>query len=258
MNLSWRLIYLNMNLSQTFEIYSLLLPWLDMSTVNYQISDSLTVGKGRCEQSRTQRSSVYNQRRWSRSSPKNYWNYSSIINIFYLFLYIQKTNARSHLENTSNKIQYLKTELSQGSWPGSEVLPSVVLLILLFFILFWLWFRSVGFRAIGSLRASPLTFSFSVNNWSAFIQSELQEWNPIQGLQRKTLQLWAMDFTDTLCRNWGLKWWEITISEKLRFMTTDISLCLSVFISAQYSISELLYLVYFYCFESCGCFLAWC
>lgn len=48
-----------------------------------------------------------------------------------------------------------------------------------------LWLISVCFGAEGSLEVSPLTFSFSVNNWSAFIQSELQEWNPIQGLQMR-------------------------------------------------------------------------
>lgn len=54
-----------------------------------------------------------------------------------------------------------------------------------------LWLRSVYFGAERSLGASPLTFSFSVNYWSAFIQSELQEWNPIQGLRsrRRRLQL---------------------------------------------------------------------
>lgn len=35
----------------------------------------------------------------------------------------------------------------------------------------------------------PLTFSLSVNNWSAFIQLELQEWNPIQGVQRRSRTL---------------------------------------------------------------------
>lgn len=71
-------------------------------------------------------------------------------------------------------------------------LPSFVLLDLIVFLVSscWvssveLWLRSVCFGAEGSLGVSPLTFSFSVNNWSAFIQSELQEWNPIQGLQRR-------------------------------------------------------------------------
>lgn len=47
-----------------------------------------------------------------------------------------------------------------------------------------LWLRSFCFGPKGSLWVSLLTFSFSVNNWSAFIQPQLQEWNPIQGLQR--------------------------------------------------------------------------
>lgn len=36
-------------------------------------------------------------------------------------------------------------------------------------------------RPVGSFRVSSLTFSFFINNWSAFFHSELQDWNTIQG-----------------------------------------------------------------------------